>query len=79
VWDPHGATAAHVYHRIRADRLDNPWVLVATAHPAKFEEIVEPLVGREVPVPPQLARLLNLPRQEQDLDPTFDALRDAIF
>ena len=50
-------------------------MLVATAHPAKFNEIVEPLVGREIPVPPALARLLSLPRQEEDLEPTLDALR----
>ena len=53
-------------------------MLVATAHPAKFNEIVEPLVGREIPVPPALARLLSLPRQEEDLDPTLDALRTAL-
>ena len=75
VWDPHGATAAHVHHHLPADRLDDPWVLVATAHPAKFPEIVEPLVEREIPVPPALARLLSLPRHEEDLEPTLDALR----
>jgi threonine synthase len=78
VWDPHGATAAHVYRNLPAGRLDRPWVLAATAHPAKFNEIVEPLIGREVPVPPALARLLSLPRQEQELDPTLEALRAAL-
>lgn len=77
-WDPHGATAARVYHQLADDRRDRPWVLVETAHPAKFNEIVEPLVGREIPVPPALARLLSLPRQEEDLDPTLDALRTAL-
>jgi threonine synthase len=75
VWDPHGATAASVYHQLPEDRVHEPWVLVATAHPAKFNEIVEPLVGREIPVPPALARLLSLPRVEQSLEPTLDALR----
>src|SRR3954466_3452154 len=42
VWDPHGATAAYVYHHHLTDRADQPWVLLATAHPAKFNEIVEP-------------------------------------
>jgi threonine synthase len=75
VWDPHGATAARVYRRLSAERTREPWVLVATAHPAKFNEIVEPLIGRAVPVPPALARLLELPRQEEDLEPSVDALR----
>jgi threonine synthase len=78
VWDPHGATAARVYHGLPADRRDRPWVLVGTAHPAKFHEIVEPLVGHAVPVPPALARLLSLPRREEDLDPTLAALRAAL-
>ncbi len=75
VWDPHGATAAHVYHHALTDRTDEPWLLLATAHPAKFNEIVEPLVGRDIEVPPALARLLSLPRQEERLAPTVDALR----
>jgi threonine synthase len=78
VWDPHGATAAHVYHHALTDRRptkDDAWVLLATAHPAKFNEIVEPLIGRKVEVPPALARLLSLPRQEERLAPTLDALR----
>jgi threonine synthase len=78
VWDPHGATAARVYHQLADDRRDRPWVLVETAHPAKFHEIVEPLIGRQVPVPAALARLLTLPRQEEDLEPTLDALRAAL-
>ncbi len=79
VWDPHGATAAYVYHHLSADRLDRPWVLVETAHPAKFNEIVEPLVGREIPVPPALAQLLSMPRHEELLEPTIDALRARLL
>ena len=47
----------------------------STAHPAKFNEIVEPLIGREIEVPPALAHLLRLPRHEERLAPTLDALR----
>jgi threonine synthase len=41
------------------DRLAGPWVVAATAHPAKFPETVEPLVGRRVDAPPALAHLLQ--------------------
>jgi threonine synthase len=34
---------------------------VATAHPAKFPETVEPLLGRRVEPPPALAALLGRP------------------
>ena len=75
IWDPHGATAAYAYRQLATRRGGEPWVLVATAHPAKFNEIVEPLVGHEIPVPPALARLLSLPRHEEQLEPSLDALR----
>ncbi len=79
VWCPHTATAAHVYHQLPRERTREHWVLVATAHPAKFNEIVEPLIGRDVPVLPALERLLGRPRQEEDLPATLDALRARLL
>ena len=75
VWCPHTATAAKVYRRLLARGARGDWVVVATAHPAKFNDIVEPQIGRTVAIPPSLARLLDLPRQERELEPTLDALR----
>ena len=75
IWCPHTATAACVYWQVVRSRPREHWVLVATAHPAKFNDIVEPLIGREIPVPPALDRLLRLPRQEEDLSPTLEDLR----
>ena len=75
-WCPHTATAAETYARLTAaQRAAAPWVLVATAHPAKFPETVEPLIGTAVPVPPALARLLNLPRQVTAIPASLEALR----
>jgi len=78
-WCPHTATAAEVYSRLSArERAEHPWVLVGTAHPAKFNEIVEPLIGKSVEVPVSLERLLRLPRHVSDLAPDLRALRAAI-
>ena len=78
VWCPHSAAAAHVYRQVARERPGDRWVIVSTAHPAKFNEIVEPLVGENLPVPPALERLLRLPRQEQDLAPSVEALRASL-
>lgn len=75
MWCPHTATAAKVFRRLLARGARGHWVIVSTAHPAKFNDIVEAQTGREVPVPPALARLLSLPRQETELDASLDALR----
>jgi threonine synthase len=75
LWCPHTATAAKVFRRLLARGARGHWVIVATAHPAKFNDIVEPQTGREAPIPPSLAKLLSLPRQETELEPTLPALR----
>lgn len=78
VWCPHTATAAHVLeHRLHEER-DASWIIVATAHPAKFETVVEPLIGREVAMPPALAALMDLPSHSDPMQPTIAALRSAL-
>jgi threonine synthase len=78
-WCPHTATAAEVLAGIPEDeRLARHWVIVATAHPAKFNEIVEPLIGTEVPVPPALAALLELPSHRVEIGPDLGSLKSAL-
>jgi threonine synthase len=70
VWDPHTATAIRVREGLPA----GPWIVVATAHPAKFDDVVEPLVGRMVEVPPALAELLARPQRFERIEPDLAAL-----
>lgn len=79
IWCPHTATAAEAWERLPPEqRARGRWVLVSTAHPAKFGEIVAPLVGRSVPMPESLARLFARPVQCVEIDATLGALRAAL-
>jgi threonine synthase len=79
IWCPHTATAAEAYARLPAERRDSGrWVLVATAHPAKFREIVQPLIGRDVPMPDSLAKLFARPTECTEIDADLASLRDAL-
>ena len=70
IWCPHTATGFWAYdHLPAARRVGRPWIVSATAHPAKFEMIVEPVVGQTVPVPPALAELLKRPTASTPLKP----------
>ena len=51
---------------------------MATAHPAKFPETVEPLVGHGIEVPTSLARLLSLPKQVTEMPATLSALKAVL-
>ncbi len=75
VYDPHTAAAV----RARALLATPHWVIVATAHPAKFESVVEPLVGREVETPPALAELLGKESACEEIEPTLESLKEAAF
>ena len=78
-WCPHTATAAEVYACMPASRrAERRWVLVSTAHPAKFDGIVEPLVGGPVPVPPALGALLDLPSRFTRIPPSLAGLKAAL-
>jgi threonine synthase len=80
IWCPHTATAAEVYTRLSpARRSQGRWVLVATAHPAKFREIVEPLIDRQVAVPESLGRLFELPSQAVEIGADVAALRQGLI
>jgi threonine synthase len=61
--DPHGAIGWLAANEALADAPpDAIAVFLATAHPAKFREIVEPAIGASVALPPALANALTRPR-----------------
>ena len=76
---PHTATASHTWRQFDEElRTANDWILVATAHPAKFETIVEPLIGEAVPLPEELADILSRPSRFESIEPRLDSLAAAM-
>jgi len=67
VFCPHTACAVHVLDELRAAGDAAHWTVVATAHPAKFDSVVEPLIGQRVSVPPALAAMLQRPAVAEPL------------
>jgi threonine synthase len=51
---PHTATAFSFREQLDSSH----WIIAATAHPAKFETLIEPIIGRKIPVPKQLEKIL---------------------
>ncbi len=79
IWCPHTAVAAEAHALLSdAERAAHRWVLVATAHPAKFGEIVEPLIGASVPMPDQLAQLFQRATHKRPIEPTLASLKEAM-
>ncbi|MGI9249481.1 MAG: threonine synthase [Woeseiaceae bacterium] len=76
---PHTATASHTWRQLDDDLAgSHDWILVGTAHPAKFETIVEPIVGETVPLPPELEEILARPAHAITIEPNLKSLATAI-
>jgi threonine synthase len=71
VLDPHSAIAW-------LGLADRPGIVVATAHPAKFRETVEPAIGAPVPLPPALRDALTRPRQITRIGPRLSDLAEVL-
>ncbi len=76
---PHTACGLHVLETLRSQGDTRPWTVVATAHPAKFDTIVEPLVGHPVALPPALAACLARPAHGEALATDDAALRERLL
>jgi len=79
IWCPHTATGFYVYDQLTDEERRADWVVCATAHPAKFEDVVEPVIDATVPVPDSLAALLGLPSHKESLGKEFADFREALL
>ncbi|KAB8033696.1 threonine synthase [Fluviispira multicolorata] len=52
---PHTATAFFA----KEYKSDDSWIVVSTADPCKFDDIIEPIIRKKIPIPQQMQELLN--------------------
>lgn len=76
ILDPHSAIGYKGLKDYLAEEgKDLNGVFLSTAHPAKFLEVVEPLIDGEVQIPGALQEAMNKPKQSKPIPADFDALR----
>ncbi len=78
VLDPHSAVGYLASRAVLEERPDARVIFLATAHPAKFAEVVEPVIGRPVPVPSRLAALHDRERRMTRVGPTLGELEQVL-
>jgi threonine synthase len=80
--DPHSAIGymglAETGQKGQTGQTGRVGILLATAHPAKFAEIVEPIIGRAVEKPKALAQALARPRHIIRIDPSLTAVEGML-
>jgi threonine synthase len=71
--DPHGAAG---YNALKGLGMNGFWL--STASPAKFGEVIEPVLGLSPEVPERLARLTSLPKISIPIAPDSEALKEFV-
>jgi threonine synthase len=76
--DPHSAIGYLGLRQALAHHADAVGIVMATAHPAKFVDVVEPAIGRAVEMPERLAACQARPKRFVRMAPRFDALEEVL-
>lgn len=77
--DPHAALA---YEASRLDKENRPadmHIFLETAHPAKFLDVVEPVLNIRLDLPPAIQQLLKAEKQRIQIPNTFEALKTYLY
>jgi len=76
--DPHGAVAYAALRRYQARRPGAGFFL-ATAHPVKFPAVVEPILGRAIPLPAAVQHLQGRPKRSVPLAVNYEQLKSFLL
>lgn len=79
VFCPHTACGIEMLEHERRLGAKDDFCVVATAHPSKFEDVVEPLVGHPVEPPPALQAMLARPATSEVVAPDYESLKDRLL
>ena len=75
--DPHGACA---YRALKERKKgDEKGIFLATAHPAKFKEVVENCIGKTLEIPERLSEFMRQPKQSISLPNDFDRFKKMLL
>ena len=75
--DPHSAVGVRAHERC-PDAGRGPSVVLATAHPAKFPDVVEKAIGRPVPLPRGIAAVMEAEEHMRHITADLGALSAAL-
>jgi threonine synthase len=73
--EPHAAVAYAALRRYQARHPGTSGLVLATAHPVKFPDVVEPVLGQPIPLPAVVAQLQNRLKRSVPLAVDYEQLK----
>ena len=77
--DPHAAVGYLAFEAFRKEHSDYQGVILGTAHPAKFLDVIEPVLDRKVPVPERLEILRNRKKESIEIGIDYSEFKSTLL
>ena len=77
--DPHGAIGWLALHRYLQQHPGNSGIFLETAHPVKFYDVVEKVIGEKVIVPDSVKAVLNKKKSAVKISADYDSLKQYLL
>jgi threonine synthase len=79
ILDPHGAVAYLGLLDFIKNSDEFSGVFLETAHPVKFSDVVEPIIGKTIPIPDKLKKYLDSEKKSIFIKNDFQDLKDFLI
>ncbi len=77
--DPHGAVGYAALKSYLAVHPGQAGIFLETAHPVKFYDVVEPIIGEKISIPPAVAAILNNQKKSVSMETGYEAFKDYLI
>ena len=79
--DPHTAVGLRAAQRFRqnSDASDSPCLVLSTAHPAKFLDVVNDALGVDIPLPQALNECLQKPKLADSMPNDYESFKEFLW
>jgi threonine synthase len=77
--DPHGAVAYIALQDYLKQHSNDKGMILETAHPVKFYDVVEPVIGETVPIPESIKDIMEQEKKSIKMDVDYNALKEYLL
>jgi len=77
--DPHGAVGYLSLKKFQETHPTQKGIILETAHPVKFYDVVEPIIYEKVPIPDSIKSLLDKEKKSVKMDVDYKELKDYLL
>jgi len=79
VLDPHGAVAYLALERWLREHPSEYGIFLETAHPVKFPDSVESVLGKPLPIPDRVSKLQDKPKHSIPIPVSYERLKEVLL